>query len=73
MKYAVITGSTKGIGKAIAKKLLGEGWFVFANYAHDDESAEQFVAECRADFQSGGVALRSSKKSSPARRRCSAL
>lgn len=45
MKYAVVTGSTKGIGKAIAEKLLNEGWFVFVNYAHDDESAKVFLKE----------------------------
>lgn len=42
MKCAVVTGSTKGIGKAIAEKLLSEGWFVFINYAHDAESAKEF-------------------------------
>ena len=42
MKYAVVTGSTQGIGRAIAEKLLDEGWFVFANYAHDDECAAEF-------------------------------
>ena len=45
MKYAVVTGSTKGIGKAIAEKLLMEGWFVFINYFHDDEAAFKFVKQ----------------------------
>ncbi len=45
MKYAVVTGSTKGIGKAIAEKLIDEGWFVFVNYAHDIVSAEKFEKE----------------------------
>ena len=49
VKYAIVTGSTKGIGKAIAEKLLEEGWFVFVNYAHDREGAEQFIAEHRSD------------------------
>ena len=54
MRYAVVTGSTKGIGRAIAEKLLGEGWFVFVNYAGDDESAKRFEEEhmaVRSNFQ----------------------
>ena len=44
MKYAIVTGSTKGIGRAIAEALLEKGWFVFANYASDDKGAEEFTA-----------------------------
>ena len=39
MKYAIVTGSTKGVGKAISEKLLNNGCFLFLNYAHDDKSA----------------------------------
>lgn len=39
MKRALITGSTKGIGLAIAEKLIQKGYFVYMNYAHDDEAA----------------------------------
>lgn len=45
MKYAVVTGSTKGIGKAIAVKLLSEGYYVFINYSSDDDAAQQFREE----------------------------
>ena len=40
MKYALITGSTKGIGLAISKKLIDRGYFVYMNYAHDDTAAK---------------------------------
>lgn len=53
MKYAVVTGSTKGIGKAIAIKLLNEGYFVIVNYANDESAATAFsdeVAEYRGQF-----------------------
>ena len=40
MQYAVITGSTKGIGRSIAEMLLQEGYFVITNY-HFDEKAKQ--------------------------------
>ena len=41
MKKAIfITGSTKGIGKAIAIEAMKSGFFVYLNYAHDDHAAE---------------------------------
>lgn len=39
MKYAIVTGGTKGIGFGIAQMLLEEGYFVTITYAHDDSSA----------------------------------
>lgn len=39
-KIAVVTGSTKGIGRAIVLKYLKEGYSVIANYSHDDDAAE---------------------------------
>lgn len=39
MKNALITGSTKGIGLAVAKKLLEKDYVVFLSYANDDETA----------------------------------
>ena len=45
MKTAVITGSTKGIGKAIGLKLLEKGYYVFFNYASDLEGAKCFESE----------------------------
>ena len=43
MKYAVVTGATKGIGRAIAERLLREGYFVIGNYASDDYAAGEFL------------------------------
>jgi len=40
MKYALVTGSTKGIGLAISEKLIETDYFVFMNYAHDDSAAD---------------------------------
>ncbi len=40
LKYALITGSTKGIGRQIAAELLQEGCYVILNYAHGDEAAQ---------------------------------
>lgn len=44
MKYAIVTGGTKGIGLAVTRMLLAEGYFVTATYAHDERSAH----ECEA-------------------------
>lgn len=46
-KYAVITGSTKGIGKEIAKKLLENGYHVIINYSTDDDACEEFLNEVK--------------------------
>lgn len=35
MKYAVVTGSSSGIGLAIAEKLIDEGYYVFINGRND--------------------------------------
>ena len=45
MKNAIVTGSTKGIGKAIAIRLLKEGYFVIVNYSNDEEAAKAFKVE----------------------------
>lgn len=43
-KYAVVTGATKGIGRAITERLLREGYCVIGNYAHDEEAAAALLA-----------------------------
>lgn len=44
-KIAVITGASKGIGKAIATRLAHEGATVIVNYAHDSEAADALVSD----------------------------
>ena len=39
MKYAVVTGGTKGIGAGIVSSLLSKGYYVFTNYSSDIENA----------------------------------
>jgi 3-oxoacyl-[acyl-carrier protein] reductase len=45
MKHAIITGGTKGIGKAIGASLLERGYSVILNYSEDDNVAQQVYEE----------------------------
>src|SRR3954447_21156231 len=44
-RIAVVTGGTRGIGRAISVALKGAGYNVAANYGHDDKAAQEFSAE----------------------------
>ncbi|MGN1060627.1 MAG: elongation factor P 5-aminopentanone reductase [Candidatus Coproplasma sp.] len=50
MKTVLITGGTKGIGKAIAQEFLQRGYEVILNYCHDEEAA----LTTQAEFNSQG-------------------
>lgn len=45
MKTALVTGGTRGIGKAISIALKDAGFAVAANYAGNEEAAAKFTAE----------------------------
>jgi len=53
IKTALVTGGTRGIGKAIVKKLAGLGYQVYFTYVSRPELAEAVCAEVTAD---GGTA-----------------
>jgi len=57
-KIAIVTGGTKGIGKAIVKKLLQQNVKVALTYAHDDECAKSLENEL-TDFQGQFLIIKS--------------
>lgn len=53
-KSALVTGASKGIGRAAAERLAKDGAFVIVNYAHDKAGAEATV---KAITSKGGKAV----------------
>lgn len=54
MKTALVTGASRGIGRAIALRLATDGFRVIVHYAGNLEKAEQVVAQIR---NQGGQAI----------------
>jgi 3-oxoacyl-[acyl-carrier protein] reductase len=48
-KVAIITGASRGIGKAIAERLAKDGFAVVVNYASSAPEAEEVVSKIRAE------------------------
>ncbi|HCE34547.1 MAG TPA: 3-oxoacyl-ACP reductase, partial [Clostridiales bacterium] len=44
-KTAIISGSSRGIGAAIAEELAKKGWNVVLNYVRNEQKAEELKNE----------------------------
>ncbi|NOZ35897.1 MAG: 3-oxoacyl-[acyl-carrier-protein] reductase [Chlorobi bacterium] len=47
MRYALVTGGSRGIGKAVSKKLSEDGMYVVINYCSNKEEAEKTLEEIK--------------------------
>ena len=48
MKTALVTGSSRGIGRVGARELAHQGWAVGINYLHREDKAQELVEELTA-------------------------
>lgn len=53
MKYALVTGGSRGIGKAICLKIAEAGYHVLINYRSNDQEAEDTLNQIQANGGSG--------------------
>ena len=53
MKYALVTGGSRGIGRAVCQKLASDGFFVLINYRSNDSEAQETL---RLITETGGSA-----------------
>ena len=53
IKYALVTGGSRGIGRAIAERLARDGYYVVINYRSNDTAAQQIL---QTIIQNGGQA-----------------
>lgn len=56
-KYALVTGGSRGIGKAVSVQLAKDGYYVLINYVSNQEQAEETLAQIH-DLNGTGELIR---------------
>ena len=56
MKTALVTGSSRGIGEAIARRLHADGWKVYLNYLESEDKARSLASELGTEAIKADVA-----------------
>ena len=54
MKYALVTGGSRGIGRAICLKLAEMGYHILINYQSNDTEAEATLQQIREQGSDAG-------------------
>ena len=57
MKYALVTGGSRGIGRAICLKLKEMGYFILVNYVSNQAAAEETSEPAPANDRVPAAAL----------------
>ena len=64
MKYALVTGGSRGIGRAVSCKLAEMGYFILINYQSNDAEAEKTL-QLVQEKGSNGEIMKFERKVSP--------
>ena len=68
MKYALVTGGSRGIGRAVCLKLAEMGYHILINYQSNDTEAEATLQQIREQGSDGELMKFEDRRSSHTRR-----